>query len=169
MENPKVIAHSLARTAVITVPASRQEAFALFGPIKEKEWADGWQPQIIYATTDQVFNGLMEEHMIFRTPAAHGPAEGEYTWVVSKYQPEQALVEYTVFTAERLWWITIQCRADSLDGEPNTHAEITYTYVGLTEHGQEMNGRALERMFAHNLKDWETAIRHYLKTGERLS
>ena len=65
------------------------------------------------------------------------------------------------------WWITIQCR-ESVAGE-TTQAEITYTYTGLTEHGNAINKLALEMMYRRDLKDWEEAINHYLETGQRLA
>jgi hypothetical protein len=151
----------VSRTAVITLNASLRRVFPLFGPIREREWAAGWDPQILYSTT-----GLVEEHMVFKTPSHHGHVEPDYTWTVSKYQPDQALIEYTVFAQERLWWIAIQCCEDC----PNqtTRAEITYTYTGLTDKGNAINERALQLMYAHDLRDWEAAINHYLRTGERL-
>jgi hypothetical protein len=85
---------------------------------------------------------------------------------VSKYAPDRALIEYTVFTPERLWTITIRCREGSLD--QTTEAEITYAYTGLTALGNVINERALQSIYAHDLRDWEEAINHYLATGERL-
>lgn len=151
----------ISRTSIITLNAPLKEVFPLFGPIREKEWAVGWDPQILYPTTGQV-----EEHMVFTTPSHHGHSEPDYIWTVSKYLPDQALIEYTVFTPERLWWITIRCWEDN----PNqiTKAEITYTYTGLTDKGNAMNEMAIQRMYVHNLSDWEEAINYYLKTGKRL-
>jgi hypothetical protein len=150
----------ISRTSTITLNAPLREVFPLFGPIREREWAAGWDPQILYSTTD-----LVEERMVFKTPSHHGHDEPDYTWTVSKYLPDQAFIEYTVFTPERLWWITVQCREDI----PNqtTMAEITYTYTGLTDTGNAINEKALQLMYAHDLRDWEEAINHYLKTGER--
>ncbi len=151
----------VSRTSTITLNAPLERVFPLFGPIREREWAAGWDPQILYSTTD-----LVEEHMVFKTPSHHGHGEPDYTWTVSKYLPDQALIEYTVFAPERLWWITIQCREDIV-GE-TTKAEIAYTYTGLTEKGNAINERALEAMYRRDLKDWEEAINHYLETGKRL-
>lgn len=149
------------RTSIITLNAPLREVFPLFGPIREREWAAGWDPQILYSTT-----GLVEEHMVFKTPSHHGHGEPDYIWTVSKYLPDQALIEYTVFTPERLWWITIRCWEDI----PNqiTKAEITYTYIGLTNKGNAINEKALQLMYARDLRDWEEAINYYLKTGKRL-
>ena len=125
------------------------------------DWAAGWNPQIIYSTTNTV-----EEHMVLKTPSHHGHNESEYIWIVSKFLPAQALIEYTVHTSERVWWITIQCRADLPD--KTTKAEITYTFSGLTEIGNAINEKALRSMFIQDLKDWEAAINYYLETGNKL-
>jgi hypothetical protein len=67
---------------------------------------------------------------------------------------------------ERIWWITIQCR-ESID-KKQTEAEITYCYTGLTERGNMINQKALDKMFEHDLKDWEEQINFYLSTGHKL-
>lgn len=151
----------ISRSATITLNAPLEKGFLLFGPIREKDWAPGWDPRILYPTSNRV-----EERMIFKTSSHTGHGESEYTWTVSKYSPDQALIEYLVFTSERVWWITIQCREAVPD--QTTEAEITYTYTGLTSKGNEINARALQSMYAHDLRDWEEAINHYLRTGERI-
>jgi len=150
----------ISRTSIITLKAPLKRVFPLFGPIREKEWAAGWEPQVLYSTA-----GSVEEHMVFKTRSHHGHGP-DFTWTVSKYNPDQACIEYTVFAPGRLWWIAIQCR-EAIVGE-TTEAEITYTYTGLTEQGNEINKRALEKMYRLNLGDWEESINHYLETGERL-
>ncbi|MFQ6084428.1 MAG: hypothetical protein ACE5WD_13880 [Candidatus Aminicenantia bacterium] len=151
----------ISRTGIITLNAPLKRVFPLFGPIKEKEWAEGWNPEIVYSTSNQI-----EEHMVFKT-RLHNHKEQDYTWVVTKYMPEQSLVEYTVFTTERLWCITIRCSENTTN--QTTEAEITYTYTGLTERGNEMNEKALHRMYSKDLKDWEEAINYYLETGKKLN
>jgi hypothetical protein len=160
MTSPAFTSRRISRTRAITLNAPLSETFPLFGPIREKEWAEGWDPQILYPVA-----GPVEEYMVFRTPSHHGHGERDYTWTVSKYQPERALIEYTVFTSERLWVIKVQCEEDV----PNqtTRAEITYTFTGLTAMGNAINERALQALYAHDLRDWEEAINHYLETGER--
>ena len=150
----------ISRAATIVLDAPIGRVFPLFGPIKEKEWSIGWKPQILYPAS-----GNVEEHMVFKTAPHAGHNEPEYTWIVSKYQPAQALIEYTVFIPGRVWWITIQCR-EEIAGR--TTAEITYTYSGLTELGNAIDEKALQVMYARDLKDWEEAISYYLKTGKKL-
>ena len=81
------------------------------------------------------------------------------------YDPESPFVEYTVFTAERIWWIAIRCR-ESID-KRQTEAEICYTYIGLSETGNKRNRHAMAAMFSQDLKDWEQQMNYFLETGHQ--
>ena len=150
-------AERIERTASFVVNAPVEKSFPLFGPIREKEWAAGWEPSVLLSK-----DLLIEEHMIFQTNGHEG--EGKYTWAVTTYQPERHLIEYTVFTSDRIWFIRVACEAA---GE-KTNVTVRYTYTGLTKEGNRKNKLAIEKMYAHNLKDWEVAINHYLETGQQL-
>jgi hypothetical protein len=150
----------ISRAATITVKAPLREAFELFGPIKEKDWAEGWDPQPIDPMSE-----IVEERIVFTTQSHFGQEEPDDIWVVSAYSLGASFIEYTVFAHERVWWIDIVC--DELESGAKTRVEITYTYLGLTERGNSLNREALELMFALDLRDWEEAIDHYLETGER--
>ncbi len=150
----------ITKTSIIKLDAPMKKVFPLFGPVEEMKRAEGWNPHILYSTGDHV-----AEHMVFKTKT-HAQGETDYTWIVSKYSPEKSLIEYTVFTTERLWHIAIECRQNAAD--QTTAADITYTYTGLTEKGNHRNEKALQAMYAKDLKEWEEAINYYLKTGKEL-
>ena len=150
----------ISRTATITVNAPLEEAFALFGPIREKDWADGWDPQPIDPLGD-----LVQERMVFTTQSHSGQEEPEDVWIVSAYSVGDSFIEYTVFAPGRVWWIEVVC--ERLADGAQTRAEITYTYLGLTDRGNSLNKQALEQIFERDLRDWEEAINHFLATGER--
>jgi hypothetical protein len=137
------VAERITRTKTISLQGPLGQVFPLFGALEEAKWAPGWAPKVIYPE-----NALLEEHMVFKTPA-HDEGENHYTWTVSRYDPDLGSVEYTVFAAERLWWITINCR--SIEHDKKTEAEVCYTYTGLTEKGNLLNKRALAAMFEHDL------------------
>jgi hypothetical protein len=147
----------LHRSASILIEAPVDKAFPLFGPVREKEWATGWEPEIIFTN-----DAWVEEHMIFQTK---GQETGEkYIWAVTTYQPEKYLIEYTVLTNERIWFIRVACASQG----DKTSATISYTYTGLTDEGNRKNKLAIEKMFNNDLSDWEEAINYYLKTGQLL-
>ena len=159
MEQCDFQAERVSKTATITLEENMDRVFPLFGPVEEKKWAEGWNPEILYPASAQIGEG-----MVFTTQG-HGHGEDTFAWIVSKYQPENHLIEYTVSTPNRYWTINIQCQPLS-DGQ--TKATISYTYTGLTALGNQINRHAIEKMYEKNLKDWEDAINHYLKTGQAL-
>ena len=153
-------AKTISRASSIRLGGSLEQVFPLFGPIREKEWAEGWNPRMVRSYPDPI-----AEHMVFQTESDHPEAPNPATWIVSKYDPEHWSIEYTVFTQARIWWISVKCRDEGADG---TIAHIEYTYLGLDEEAARLNQAALESMFHDDLKDWEHAINHYLKTGTAL-
>jgi len=148
------------RTSVIRLEGDVARVFPLFGPLRESEWAEGWTPRIVWPADE-----VVQERLVFVVRSPHG-AGRETMWVVSRYDEDQALVEYTVFEPESVHWIRIRCR--SAGDSKETEAAVTYTYVGATESACRRNERALANMYRHDLKDWENAINHYLRTGTRL-
>jgi hypothetical protein len=157
-EDTNVKYERISCNATIQLNAPIEIVFPLFGPVEEKKWAYGWNPEIIYSK-----NKSAEQHMIFRTK---GRNEGEsfYTWIISNHDPNQYLIEYTVSTSNRVWFITVSCA----EKDKQTVASITYTFTNLTDEGREFNRTALDKMYAEELKDWERAINYYLATGEVL-
>jgi len=138
----------ISQTRTIVLGGTPDEVYPLFGPIREKEWAPGWDPTIIYP-----IGAPVEVHMVF-TARSHGADES--TWTISTYDPDHGFIEYTVFAPGRLWTITIRCGTGQADG--TTRAEITYTYTGVTDEGRRLNEAALVRIFHRDLKDWEEQI-----------
>jgi hypothetical protein len=145
------------QSASFILNGSVDKIFPLFGPVREKEWAAGWNPEIIYPLTVDV-----EKNMVFQTKGKHS-GEEKYTWVISTFNPKNYQIEYTVSTSERIWLIQVQCEANEL----KTKATITYTYTALSPIGNERNKEALKKMFSNNLKDWQEAINYYLETGKQ--
>jgi hypothetical protein len=148
----------ISRTATFTVNGRLQNVFPLFGPIREMEWAEGWNPEIIFSESN-----LVDEHMIFRTRAS--TEEEYYTWVITQFDERKYLVEYTVSTINRIWFIRVSCQADG----DKTKASVSYTYIGLNKQGNELNRTALAKMYANDLKDWQEAINYYIHTGKMLT
>jgi hypothetical protein len=159
MNNQTFKAERVSRTANITVSGGIEKVFPLFGAFEERKWAEGWNPTLVYPSEE-----VMEEGTTFTTKAS-GKLEKEFLWRVSKYEPEQFMVQYLVSTANRYWTITVKC-ADT--PEHNTTAEITYAYTGLNPLGNTLNAEALNNMYSANLKDWEEAINYFLANGKML-
>jgi hypothetical protein len=150
----------ISRSAQITVDAPLDQAFALFGPVREKDWAEGWDPELIDPTDE-----LVQERMVFTTQSHFGQEAPDDVWIVSTYSLGDAFIEYTVFSHEHVHWIEVVCE-ETADGT-KTRAKITYIYLGLTDRGNSLSKEALDLVFERDLRDWEEAINHYLASGER--
>lgn len=148
----EVQAQRLTRTATFTIQREVTSVFPLFGPIRKMEWASGWNPHVLYSENPEV-----ELHMMFKTEGKH-PDEPEYLWIVTRYEPEAYLIEYTVSTQNRVWFITVCCESVSFE----TRVTVTYSYTSLNRIGHERNQEMINCMFSHNLNDWKEAIDHYL-------
>lgn len=143
------------RSATIQIHSPVDNVFPLFGPVREKDWAHGWDPLILFPK-----DSLVAKHMVFRTQGGlHGSKE-TYTWTIVNYEPQKYFIEYLVSASERLWFISISCTPDN----NTTSATITYSYTGFTAAAIGKNKRSIEEMFASNLKDWEQALNDYLQS-----
>src|SRR5690606_29501277 len=73
----------ITRRAAILVHADLDTVFPLFGPIRESDWADGWNPSILSRDVEP-----MREGCVFQTDH-----EGKCaTWILAEYRREPRLV-----------------------------------------------------------------------------
>lgn len=152
----RVTSERISRSSSFKLQGKVDEVFPLFGPVLEKEWAEGWEPDVIYPSTE-----LLEKGMIFRTTAGND-REGHYTWILSHLDADQHFIDYTVFTPLRIWVISVHCQPH----EDHTSVTVSYTYTGTTAEGNALNRRAMDEIFEHDLRDWQEALNHYLVKKE---
>lgn len=150
------VSEKVLRTASFTIEENIDILFPLFGAFEERKWEPHWNPTLIYPDEE-----IIEEGTTFKTETHGNPHEAEYFWVVSKYEPENYLIQYLVFTMNRHWTITVKCESIK---ESRTRTTVTYSYVGLNELGNELNAHVIEAMYKHNLQDWKDALNKYLES-----
>jgi hypothetical protein len=153
------VSKQISKFSTIILNGNIQEVFPLFSPKGEEKWVSGWQPEYIYPDT-----GDFVENMVFKTKSSY-KSEQTYNWTLTYLNTELSRAVYTVNTPNRVWAIKVQC---TMLEKFKTVAVVTYTYTALNNIGEKLNRDALEKMFRLELKDWEEAINHYLKTGEKL-
>jgi hypothetical protein len=141
------------RTATITLNWTIDKVFPLFGAFEERKWSPKWNPSLIYPETE-----IIEEGTTFKT-AGHGHGEGEFIWRVSRFDKINHSIQYLVSSENRWWTITIQCNSST---DQKTQAEITYTFIGLNELGNEINRHFIDAIYRDNLENWQVAINEYL-------
>ena len=147
-------AKRISRTSEFIANASITIVFPLFGPIEEMKWDPDWKPKIVCFE-----RSIPEERMMFTSPARFED-EHDYVWIITRFDPEKHIIEYTVSSEHRTWFIDVRCIEEN---EYAPRVRVTYTYTSLTERGAELNTVSLESMFKENLADWARAINSYLE------
>src|SRR5512142_1939025 len=136
-----------------TNDAVPERVFPLLCPVREAEWAPGWQYRMIYSES-----GVAELGCVFSTPNDGG---SETVWVVTDYDPQACRIAFVWVRAQMVATrLTIQLRAA---GRGYTHADITYSYTGLSGAGNELVASYTEEWFAEMMREWERALNAYLR------
>ena len=137
------------------VPPS--EVLPLLTVGRENEWAADFEPQVLFAG-----EGPGGEGSVFVTEHTGERA----VWTTTLYDPESRRVEYfRVHETTHAVQIHIQLE---LEGDHGTAARIRYTYTALNEEGRSYVDWFTEEIYRQQMDEWETALNHYLGTGERL-
>lgn len=142
------------QTATISVAASVEKAFPLFGPVEEARWADGWAPEVLHQAQNM-------EGTVFVTRAPH-PA----FWVLALWDEAGHHVRYDEVVPDHfVVQIDITCRAASAS---QTSCRVRYSYTSLGTGGDAFLRQYTAEHHAQRIGQWERALNHYLQTGERL-
>lgn len=138
--------------------ATPEKVFPLLCPVREKDWLDGWDYEMIFS-----LSGVAEQDCVFATPH-HG--EQKTIWYVSHYDNKNYQIEFIRTTPlESVVKINIQLKPVE---QSQTEVNISYQYLGLNENENNHITNTLEKEFITSMQWWEKAINHYLKTGEKL-
>ncbi|MHA7987416.1 hypothetical protein ACX9R5_16590 [Rathayibacter sp. CAU 1779] len=144
----------------IRVPLAIADAFPLFTPEGEREWAHGWDPHFPdghdESEPDAQQRDDTEPGTVFETDA-HG---WRTTWVVTA-RDRPVHISYARFTAEdRAGTVTVRL-AQPADGSgasaESTDVEVTYVLTALGP-SAEAELRRFADGFAEYLRSWEHAI-----------
>ena len=143
-------------TFVQKLVAPPERVFPLLCPVLEADWLDGWDPLAVY--TD---SGVAESGCVFITKAAPHPA----VWMVTRHEPERGFVEMVKISPEvTACRLSIQLAAAGSGCE----ATITYSHTSLGPQGDAFVAGFTEAFYDGFMREWETRMNHYLKTGTAL-
>jgi hypothetical protein len=165
------IAHEYTQTN----SASPERVFPLLCPVREADWIPGWRYKLIYSQS-----GVAELGCIFTTEDrvvesgkhlsrsnGRDSKASESTWICTDYDPAAFRIAYVWIkpgrVATELW---IQLTAAD---HGQTHSHIRFRYTGLSAEGNRDVESYDEAWFLAKMRGWETAINHYLTTGEMIA
>ena len=139
-----------------TNDAPPEKVFPLLCPVRELDWLPGWKYRLIYS-----LSGVAEDECVFTTP---NDAGAETVWMCTHYDPASHAIAYAWV---RPGMVATQLRislAPLPGGKTSTH--IRFVYTGLSEAGNAWVAHYTPERFRKNMQTWESAINHYLRTGE---
>ena len=140
-----------------SISAPPDIVFPLLCPVREAEWLDGWEYEMIHSDS-----GLAEEGCVFSTP---GDDEEDTVWVIARYDRENYLIDFTRFTpGSRTCVLKV---AVTSKGDTDSNVDISYTYTGITADGNAWIDNFTESNFLDAVKFWERSMNHFLETGEK--
>jgi hypothetical protein len=134
------------------------EVFPLLCPVRELDWAPGWNPDWVISQS-----GIAEEGCVFQTPGDASAA----VWYITRHQPDTHEVEMIKVTPGH----TVARLEISLAGDDNggTRAEVAYEFTSLGEAGDAFLEEFTGDWYENFMQNWEKAMNHYLKTGKLIS
>ncbi len=143
--------HFVERSGTITLHGAPDEVFPLFGPEREREWAEGWEPEAVYPAVVAA-----QEGAVFLT--RHG---GDAVWVVNRYDESARVVAYTNFRHEnRVTRVLVAVEGSRHEGRSSAH--VTYAITALSEKGAQYIAHLTEEHYQSMMVEWETSINDLL-------
>lgn len=138
--------------------ARPEKVFPLLCPVREAEWVDGWDPMLVVSES-----GLVEPGCIFLTPGENGQ---DAIWVTTKHDPAEWYVSFIKVTPG----LTVSRIEIQLEDAPDggTFAYVSYAHTAISEAGRSLVEGFTEERYEAFMRDWETALNHFLATGNRL-
>ena len=148
--------YRVTRTYTQRLFAEPARVFPLLCPVREADWADGWDPLWVASET-----GVAEDGCVFVTPDTPHDA----VWMVTRYDPGTGFVEMVMVVPE----VTASRLSISLAPSPaGTDARVTYTHTSLGPEGDAFVAAFTQEYYEAFMREWEAQLNHYLTTGEML-
>lgn len=139
-------------TGRVSVPLPPEQAFRLFTPLGERDWAPGWEPRFPAATVDDSDPG---------TAFVTESSGHERTWMVVDRELDRR-IRYAAFSpGDRASLITVELTPVATGSE----VEVTYDVTALSEAG----ARGLVDFadgYERYLESWHQQIVAYLRGPE---
>lgn len=147
------------RTYTQRIEALPERVFELLCPVREAEWLDGWEYEMIHAES-----GVAEDGCVFRTCSEDFP---ETVWMVTRHSRDEGVVEFTrVTTGLMATRLRIELEP-APDGATSVH--IRYTHTPTSAAGPTfIAANYAPSDFERSMAWWEKSMNHFLATGQTL-
>lgn len=144
-------------TGRIRVGLPPAEAFRLFTPRGEQDWAPGWEPHFPAPASDDTEPGTVFETSPHDQPGTHVPPT---VWVVTNRESGRRISYARMTPGDRAGTVTVELSA--ADGASDV--EVTYQLTALSA-AAEPGLREFADGYAAYLQSWQDAISGWLGTA----
>lgn len=132
-----------------------QTVFALLCPVRETDWVNGWNPELVLSES-----GLVEKSCVFVMPGQPEPS----VWIVTGRDEVRFTVSFVKVTP-RFVVTEIDIRLEECSG--GTAAEVSYSHTALGPSGEAYVEDFSEEDYRAFMTEWEEELNHYLEHGTR--
>ena len=157
----KFDAKRFTHSGLASVAAAPDMIFPLLCPVREYEWIDGWDCQLIYSES-----GFVEEGCIFTTCF---PDDGPTLWVTTLHDPATRRVEF-VRLSPGIKVLKMQLQVKEA-ARGTSNLTIKYTLTALGEEGNrlvEQLGTSGNAYYEKHIQRLGMLLNHFLTRGEML-
>ena len=142
-----------------TINAAAETVFPLLCPVRESEWLDGWNYEMIYSES-----GMTEAGAVFSTTHI---GEEDTIWVITLYDIFNHRIHFTRFTPGiKVCVIEIEVK-NNQDSSSRIH--IVYTYTAISRAGNQFIDNFDKNSFIESVRFWEASMNYFLETGQQLA
>jgi hypothetical protein len=137
-------------TYVQKLAGTSEQVFPLLCPVREREWASGWDPLTVISES-----GVAEADCVFTTAAEPHDA----LWYVTRHEPAAGFVEMLKISPD-----VTACRL-SIQLRPapgGCTAEVTYCHTSLGPAGDRFVAEFTADYYAGFMREWESRLNAYL-------
>ena len=158
---PTFKGHRALHRCTQTINAPPDRVFALICPVREAEWLHGWVGRPLYA-----LSGLAEENGVYATD--HADQDDPTVWLITRRDPATYETEFVYFVPG-VQVVRLSVVIKPL-GTRQSSVFIRYVRTGISQAGNDAIAQARQTgAYDRMTSEWETAMNHYLGTGQRLT
>jgi hypothetical protein len=140
---------------VQSLAAPPDRVMPLLTPDGERAWEEDWDPTVLYAAPAPGVGTVFTTRHPGRPPTV---------WFLEEYDTAHHRVRYVRMTPGSD--VTQLDIALAPVGADRTTATVRYTYTGFSDEGNAFVATMTPEHYEHRLRAWETALNHFLTTGE---
>lgn len=143
----------ITRTYTQHINASAEKVFPLLCPVREKDYLEGWDAEILHSES-----GVAEQGCIFQTVGDDG---SKSLWLITTHDASAGKIEFAVYTVNsHISTLRVQLRSN--DDGISTSVTFTYIHTAMSEKGIAFIQKFTPERFEQKMANFEKSLNRYL-------